>query len=94
MSDFGEGILGCITVKGITFMCVNDTELADDLSKKGPTVVWPKEHYDELRSRGKTHHQALRALANRWVGILHGCLRWRSTYSENVAWPTPFKVAA
>ena len=30
-----------------------------------------RSYYDELRTRGKTHHQALRALANRLVGILH-----------------------
>lgn len=53
-----------------------------------------RRYYDSLRSRGHTHHQALRALANRWVGILHGCLRHRSTYSEAVAWPGPLEVAA
>jgi transposase len=53
-----------------------------------------RRHYDSLRTRGQTHHQALRALANRWVGILHGCLRYRSLYSENVAWPGPLEVAA
>ena len=31
-------------------------------------------YYDGHRARGATHHQALRALANRLVGILHGCL--------------------
>jgi hypothetical protein len=31
-------------------------------------------YYDTHRARGRTHHQALRALANRLVGILHGCL--------------------
>ena len=30
-----------------------------------------RRYYDELRGRGKTHRQALRQLANRWVGILH-----------------------
>ena len=29
--------------------------------------------YDRQRARGATHYQALRALANRLVGILHGC---------------------
>ncbi|HEX5881459.1 MAG TPA: IS110 family transposase [Actinomycetota bacterium] len=46
-------------------------------------------YYDQLRSRGATHHQALRALANRLVGILHGCLRHHSRYSERHAWPQP-----
>jgi transposase len=53
-----------------------------------------RRYYDLLRRRGQTHHQALRALANRWVGILHGCLRYRSAYSEVIAWPTPLMVAA
>ena len=30
--------------------------------------------YDEHRAAGDTHHQALRALGNRLVGFLHGCL--------------------
>jgi len=28
----------------------------------------------------------LRALGNRLVGILHGCLRHRTLYSEHTAW--------
>jgi transposase len=42
--------------------------------------------YDRQRARGATHHQALRALGNRLVGILHGCLRHRSVYDEQRAW--------
>ncbi len=42
--------------------------------------------YDRHRARGATHHQALRALANRLVGILHGCLRHRTLYDEHRAW--------
>ena len=45
-------------------------------------------YYDRHRVRGATHHQALRALANRLVGIIHGCLRHRTTYHEPTAWPT------
>ena len=43
-------------------------------------------YYDELRGRGKTHRQAIRQLANRWVGILHACLEQRVDYDENLAW--------
>jgi transposase len=43
--------------------------------------------YDAHRARGQTHHQALRALGNPLVGILHGCLAHRVTYQEQVAWP-------
>jgi transposase len=42
--------------------------------------------YDHHRARGATHHQALRALSNRLVGVLDGCLRHRTTYDEAVAW--------
>jgi transposase len=43
-------------------------------------------YYDRQRARGATHHQALRTLANRLVGILHGCLRHHSRYDEATAW--------
>ncbi|HYP46351.1 MAG TPA: IS110 family transposase [Propionibacteriaceae bacterium] len=42
--------------------------------------------YDRHRAAGDTHHQALRALANRLVGILHGCLRHHQPYNEATAW--------
>ena len=38
--------------------------------------------YDQHRNAGDLHHQALRALGNRLVGILHGCVRTRTTYNE------------
>lgn len=44
--------------------------------------------YDAHRAKNETHHQALRALANRLVGILHGCLHHRTEYVESVAWPS------
>jgi transposase len=53
-----------------------------------------RDYYHRLRQRGKTHHQALRALANRLVGILHSCLDHRQTYREDIAWPTSLMVAA
>jgi hypothetical protein len=43
-------------------------------------------HYDQHRAAGNTHHQALRALGNRLVGILHGCLRHRTLYNQDTAW--------
>ena len=53
-----------------------------------------RRYYDVRRARGATHHQALRALSNRLVGILHGCLRRRQPYSEEIAWPGPLEAAA
>jgi len=42
--------------------------------------------YDERRAKGDLHHQALRVLGNRLVGILHGCLQHRVVYNEDTAW--------
>jgi transposase len=43
-------------------------------------------YYDALRARGAGHNAALRQLANRLVGILHGCLKTRTHYDETKAW--------
>ncbi len=43
-------------------------------------------YYDQLRARGAAHNPALRQLANRLVGILHGCLKTRTLYDEATAW--------
>jgi transposase len=42
--------------------------------------------YDRRRAAGDTHHAALRALGNRLVGVLHGCLDHHTAYDEQVAW--------
>jgi hypothetical protein len=42
--------------------------------------------YDAERARGTEHNPALRKLANRLVGILHGCLKTRTLYDEATAW--------
>jgi transposase len=42
--------------------------------------------YDQHRAAANTHHQSLRALGNRLVGILHRCLRHHSAYNEHTAW--------
>jgi transposase len=44
-------------------------------------------YYDRQRARGQGHNPALRQLANRLVGILHGCLKTRTPYNETTAWP-------
>jgi hypothetical protein len=51
-------------------------------------------YYDQRRAAGDTHHRALRALANRLVGILHGCLTHHSTYDEHIAWAHRQQLAA
>ena len=42
--------------------------------------------YDQQRANGHGHNDALRRLANRLVGILHGCLKTRTLYDEDTAW--------
>jgi transposase len=42
--------------------------------------------YDAQRAQGREHNDALRRLANRLVGILHGCLKTRTLYDEAIAW--------
>jgi len=47
-----------------------------------------KTYYQQLRARNIGHQAALRQLANRVVGILHGCLKTHTRYDEHTAWPT------
>jgi len=42
--------------------------------------------YDAQRAAGVEHNAALRKLASRLVGILHGCLKTRTLYDESTAW--------
>jgi transposase len=51
-------------------------------------------YYDQLRARGAHHNAALRQLANRLVGILHGCLKTRTLYDEVTAWSHRAEKAA
>jgi transposase len=51
-------------------------------------------YYDRQRARGATYNAALRQLANRLVGILHGCLKTRTTYDETTAWSHHLNEAA
>jgi transposase len=51
-------------------------------------------YYDQLKARGAEHNTALRQLANRLVGILHGCLKTRTCYDEATAWSHRAEKAA
>jgi transposase len=53
-----------------------------------------KAYYQQLRARNIGHQAALRQLANRLVGILHGCLKTDTTYDEHTAWAHHTKAAA
>jgi transposase len=50
--------------------------------------------YDEHRAKGDTHNRAIRSLANRLVGILHGCLKHGTLYNEHIAWAHRHQQAA
>ncbi|MEO3854790.1 IS110 family transposase [Acrocarpospora sp. B8E8] len=43
-------------------------------------------YYDKQRASEVSHYTALRQLANRLVGILHGCLKNGTPYDETTAW--------
>jgi hypothetical protein len=49
---------------------------------------------DARRATGDTHHRALRALGNRLVGLLHGCVHHHTLYDEHTAWGHRHDLAA
>ena len=51
-------------------------------------------YYDRQRAGGRSHHQALRALSNRLVGILDGCIRHGQLYDEQIGWASSPVAAA
>jgi hypothetical protein len=52
-------------------------------------------YYDRQRARGVSYNAALRQLANRLVGILHGCLLHQTLYNEQLAWHSePDKISS
>ncbi len=53
-----------------------------------------KAYYKTMRARGIGHQAAIRQLANRLVGILHGCLKTGTLYNENTAWAHHITAAA
>jgi transposase len=53
-----------------------------------------KAYYQQQRARGANYNAALRQLANRLVGILHGCLKSGSRYDETTAWSHHISAAA
>jgi transposase len=77
---------------------VHNDRLLDALGRQAFTALTAspaaRAYYDQLRDRGKDHNAALRQLANRLVGILHGCLKTNTIYDEHTAWPTVHDAAA
>jgi len=69
---------------------VHNDRLVDALSAQAFAALGAspgaRAFYDELRARKIEHNDALRRLANRLVGILHGCLKTGTLYDEATAW--------
>jgi transposase len=69
---------------------VHNNRLLDALAQQAFSALTgspgARAYYDELRRRGIGHRAALRQLANRLVGILHGCLKSGRLYNEQTAW--------
>jgi hypothetical protein len=70
---------------------VHNDRLRDALGRQAYSALTAspgaRAYYDQLRARNIAHDAALRQLANRLVGILHGCLKTRTLYNEATAWP-------
>lgn len=45
---------------------------------------WARAYYQRQRDRGKAHHAAVRALAAKWIRILHRCWKARVPYDESI----------
>jgi len=69
---------------------VHNDRLIDALTAQAFTALsrssGARAFYDRQRARGAGHNAALRHLANRLVGILHGCLKTGTHYDEATAW--------
>ena len=69
---------------------VHNDRLVDALNAQAFTALsaspGARAFYDQQRAKGLEHNDALRRLANRLVGILHGCLKTRTLYDEATAW--------
>ncbi|MGW4126035.1 IS110 family transposase [Nocardia sp. NPDC004711] len=69
---------------------VHNDRLIDSLAQQAFCALTAspgaRAYYDRHRARGLEHRAALRQLANRLVGILHGCLKTRTSYNETTAW--------
>jgi transposase len=76
---------------------IRNDRLADALHRQAQSALraspGARACYDEQRNRGLDHNAALRALSNRLVGILHGCLKTRTLYDEATAWSHRANIA-
>lgn len=77
---------------------VRNTRLIDALMRQAMCALrsspGARAYYDRQRPRGLPHNAALRHVANRLVGILHGCFATHTTYDEATAWAHHVERAA
>jgi hypothetical protein len=77
--------------KVVTARYIRNDRLTDALMAQAFTALsvspGARALYDAERDRGTEYNAALRKVANRLVGILHGCLKTRTLYDEATAWP-------
>jgi transposase len=76
--------------KSVHARFVHNDRLVDALMLQAQSALraspGARAYYDKQRARGLSHNAALRQLANRLVGILHGCLKTGAVYDESTAW--------
>ncbi|WP_329056642.1 IS110 family transposase [Amycolatopsis sp. NBC_01488] len=69
---------------------VHNDRLIDALMSQAQSALLhspgARAYYDRQKARGAGHNAALRQLANRLVGLLHGCLTNGTLYDERTAW--------
>jgi transposase len=84
--------------KIVTARYVHNDRLIDALMTQAFSALnaspGARAYYDQLKAGGAEHNAALRQLANRLVGILHGCLKTRTLYNEATAWSHRVEKAA
>ncbi len=84
--------------KTVTARFVHNDRLIDALMTQAFTSLQnspgARAYYDQQRARGASYNAALRQLANRLVGILHGCLKTGTPYNETTAWSHHLNEAA
>jgi transposase len=75
--------------KTVTAWFVHNDRLVDAFNARAfsalTTSPGARAFYDQQRASGHAHNDSLRRLANRLVGILHGCLKTRTLYDEDTA---------
>jgi transposase len=78
------------TKRAVLARYARNRRLADAVHQQAFTAMrcspGARAYYARHRAAGANHHQALRALSNRLVGILHGCLEHHTEYDETLAW--------